>query len=473
MSLIFSNFGWGSLQQFGLKGSTIIVYFILARLLGAEAIGLISFAFAILAISEILITRGLPESIIQGDTLNSKQVNALFINCYIWAAGVFFVIQIVASLYAAQDREISEVVRALSLLLFLRPAITIHTALARKEFKFKEIAKIVFISALISDTVAIYLAYSWASIWALVVSVYIKFIILNICFTRLNLIKHSLSYNYDSIKQTLLYSQEVFKTKLLSFLTLRADEIIIGAFLGMTELGYYSMIMKIARAFEDTVMQPFNNVMLNVFSRAKNSMFAALDILYRAINILVTVSVPCFLILSLGGNDLIPLVLGSEWVIGEALYFFVGLHMSIRSLAYLFHSFLIATGFARYVVWGTFISFIMTILMLVPLSKYGIYHIGFGVFVRAFIGLILSLLFMSKIKLFNIVKYFKKIKYHLLLLIMISLYFSFLSLFEYDQSFQTALILCFIIAFIYLPLNIFDKGKVLINDYRFIKSWKN
>ena len=46
MSLIFTNFGWGSIQQFGLKGTTVIIYFILARLLGAEAIGLISFAYA-------------------------------------------------------------------------------------------------------------------------------------------------------------------------------------------------------------------------------------------------------------------------------------------------------------------------------------------------------------------------------------------------------------------------------------------
>ena len=89
MSLIFKNFGWGSIQQFGLKGTSVIIYFILARLLGAEAIGLISFAYALLAITELVITKGLPEAIIQGEELEESQTNSLFLNCIFWAIGAF------------------------------------------------------------------------------------------------------------------------------------------------------------------------------------------------------------------------------------------------------------------------------------------------------------------------------------------------------------------------------------------------
>ena len=472
MSLIFSNFGWGTVQQFGLKGASIIVYFILARLLGAEAIGVISFSYAILAISEIFITRGLPESIIQGDSLDLGQINALFINCFLWALGIFITIQIGVFFYAPQNNTISDILMSLSFLLFLRPAVVVHTALARKDFKFKQIAKIVFAATIIADGIAIYLAFHWGSIWALVVSVYIKFIIMNIWFIRLNRLKHSFIYNHNSIKKVLKYSNEVFKTKLLSFLTIRADEIIIGTFLGMTELGFYSMIMKIARAFEETFMQPFNNVMLNVFSQAKKSMLSSLDILYRAINILVTASVPYFLILAIGGNNLIPLLLGSGWVIGEFLYFLIGLQMAIRSLAYLFHSFLIAISFARYVAIGTFISFIVTLLLLIPLAQYGINYVGLGVFLRALIGLCVSLYFMSKIEYFSIRRYFSKCRYPVLFVSASLVYFISLILLKYEQSLLIAISACFVLISTFLILNISTNGASLLKDYHFIKSWK-
>ena len=146
--------------------------------------------------------------------------------------------------------------------------------------------------------------------------------------------------------------------------------------------------------------------------------------------------------------------------------------MAIRSLSYLFHSFLIATSFARYVAIGSFISFIVTLLLLIPLAQYGINYVGLGVFLRALIGLCVSLYFMSKIELFSIRRYFSKCRYPALYVSASLVYFISLILLKYEQSLLIAIGACFVIISSYLILNISTNGASLLKDYHFIKSWK-
>ena len=115
------------------QGTSIIIYFILARLLGAEAIGLISFVYALLAITELLITRGLSEAIVQGEDLRPEQVNSLFLHCILWAIGTFFCLQVLAYFYQFFDKGVSLILASMSFLLFLRPIVVLQTAFAREE----------------------------------------------------------------------------------------------------------------------------------------------------------------------------------------------------------------------------------------------------------------------------------------------------------------------------------------------------
>lgn len=473
MSLIFTNFGWGSIQQFGLKGTTVIIYFILARLLGAEAIGLISFAYALLAITELVITKGLPEAIVQGEELEQDQVNSLFLYCIFWATGTFFCFQVLAYFYQFFDRSVSVILASMSFLLFLRPIVVLQTAFARRKFKFKEITKITVIASLVSDSIAIILAFVLENIWALVISVYIKFIIMNFFFARLNVFPF-LHFNYEQsqIKELVVYSNEVFKTKVLSFITTRADVLIIGSFLGMNSLGYYSMVMKIATAFEEVLMQPFCNVMLNVFSRLKKSLNELMGIFYSSANILTTCSLPFYFILGFYGNVFFTSLLGDKWEVGSALYFFIAFQMAVRTISYLNYPFLYGIGSVKYVTYMNAINLILTLIILIPLSNYGIDFVAMGIFVRACVGLFIGFSFMSKIPQFNLGEYLYRIRGPILSFPLIYLAVYLAKAYPLPDGFHFEIVPVFILLLTYLLLILLVNKNQVFNDFRSVKLWK-
>ena len=340
-------------------------------------------------ITELVITKGLPKPIVRRGIRTEAGQFIIFILSF-WAIVLFLLTSV--GLFTNFLIKVFQSFWRMSFLLFLRPIVVLQTAFARRKFKFKEITKITVVASLVSDSIAVILAFVLENIWALVISVYIKFIIMNFFFARLNVFPF-LHFNYEQsqIKELLVYSNEVFKTKVLSFITTRADVLIIGSFLGMNNLGYYSMVMKIATAFEEVLMQPFCNVMLNVFSRLKKSLNELMEIFYSSANILITCSLPFYFILGFYGNSLFASLLGNKWEVGSALYFFIAFQMAVRTLSYLNYPLLQLVKFVTYM---NAINLILTFIILIPLSKYEINFVA-RIFTRACINIDFS--FMSKI----------------------------------------------------------------------------
>ena len=234
---------------------------------------------------------------------------------------------------------------------------------------------------------------------------------MNLFFARLNAFPSlHLKYEKSLIHDLLVYSNEVFKTKVLSFITTKADILIIGSFLGMNNLGYYSMVMKIATSFEEVLMQPFCNVMLNVFSRLKKSINELIAIYYSSANILITCSLPFYFILGFYGNTLFGSLLGDKWEVGNVLYFFIAFQMAVRAFSYLNYPFLYGIGSVKYVTHMNAINFILTLIILIPLSNFGIDFVAMGIFARACLGVFIGFSFMSKIQGYNLKAYLFRIR---------------------------------------------------------------
>ena len=469
MSLIFSNFGWGCLQQFGLKGSTILLYFILAKLLGPEYLGIMAFALAILAIAEIFVVRGIAESIIQADSIENDQIGAILTKILIWAFVAFLLLEVAcATLYFLNyNQDLQIVISSVAFVLFLRPLVTLQTALARRKFKFKEIAQVTFFATVIADSIAIILAVNGFNIWALVISIYIKFIILNICLLKINKIRIRLIRSSKNIQGLVSYSNEVFKTKFLSYVVLRADELIVGAFIGMYELGIYSLMVKIFRIIEDSIMVPFYNVMLATFSKVKKVSAEGIQILFSATNLLSCITIPWFIALGFFGDDIVSHILGQSWSRGSAAFIFLALYMSFRTFNYLFSAYMISNGFARYVSYSTMIYLVMTFLILLPMAKFGIIGVAVGIFSRTFLGLFVSLFFINKLKDFSLIMYLQKIN---IILASIPLAFALHSNNVLKSSIKEPLLLIASVVLYYVLLIIVARGKI-IQDFKKVRNW--
>lgn len=466
MSLILSNFGWNAVQQFGLKGSTTILYFLLAKILGPEYLGIMAYALAILAVAELFIVRGISETIIQANVISEKQVNALFLKVLRWALCGFFGLQILSLTmhFLDTNNQVPIVVSSVAFLLFLRPFVAIQNALARRNFKFKEIARATFLASIIADLFAIILAVNGLNIWALIISLYLKFFLLNVFFLKITKIRIHLINISANIEDLISYSNEVFKTKFLSYVVIRADELIIGSFVGMSELGIYSLIIKIFRIIEESFIIPFYNVMFAVFSKAKKISEEIEKVLYSATNILTWATIPIFLAVGFCGENLMSIALGSSWEVGKDLYIFLALYMSFRCFNFLFSAYMISLGFANLVSLSTAIYLMLTIFFLVPLASFGISGVGLGMFLRTAFGLFFSFYFIKKTNFFSLEKYFKNLSAILISMPIVVVLFLISLL-------TSALFGQFLILPLHYLLLILLGYRKIVYDFKLIRNW--
>ena len=102
----------------------------------------------------------------------------------------------------------------------------------------------------------------------------------------------------------------------LNILQLNADKFIVGKWLGMTELGFYSLAWSIIQAPITRVFPIISKVTAPIFSKIQHQNAAKLSTGYAKTMLLTfSISLPIFLAISLISNELIILFFGEKWLL--------------------------------------------------------------------------------------------------------------------------------------------------------------
>ena len=363
---------------------SLIITFILARLLCPEDFGVLALVTVIIGFINQVTNLGLHSAIIQTDILSQRDLRSLFSLTMAVGAIASLILFFCASqiaVYYSNDKLIN-VVRILSCTMFFTAVNTVPSALLMREKKFKKIAIRQLFIQVLSGVIGIMLAFLGFGLYALVAQA-----IVTAAGTFLfNYIQYPIklfsSIKVESIRKIFSYSAYQFLAGLFIYFTRNIDKPLVGRYLSLNALGYYDKsfhLMTLPVSNLAYVIGPVMQPLFKDFRHDSSRMFQKYGTLLKFMSI---ISLPLSAYLFLSAYDLILLLYGNQW--GEAVepFQYLSLSIGLQILLSISGPIFLANGNSKLSFINCLVEFSITMLSLV-----------FGLSFRSLNGVALSVSF--------------------------------------------------------------------------------
>jgi len=337
---------WTALQNWGSRAAGFITFTVLARLLSPEAFGIIALGTAFIAFARVLIDKGFTDAIIQREDLDDLHIQSAFwINLGI--GGLLILLTWATSPWIAEFFEepaLGPVVRWLSLIFGIRALNGVQEALFRRDVEFKVLAIAGFSGVCVGAVFGITMAYQGYGVWSLVAqqiarqSTYVTILWIASSW------RPNFAFSLSHAEALFNFGAGVIGSSILSFVNRRMDDLLIGAFLGSTALGYYNIAYRILLALTQMISRIGSKVMFPVFSELQSDSEKLRKVYYTAVNYMSIVSIPIFMGLAVLAPYVIPVVFGAKWSASVPVMQILSLAGLLQSLIYFNTPIILAKG---------------------------------------------------------------------------------------------------------------------------------
>jgi len=289
---------------------------VLARLLTPTDYGLIGMVAVVVNFAAMFKTAGLSMATVQKDEISHEQISTLFWVNVLISVGLGLCVLLGSPLVALfyGKPELTAVTATLSISFIISGLSIQHSALLRRHMRFDIIAIVQIASQLFSLTVTIILAfYSWRY-WALVggslttafSSVFLTFLFCPWVPGRVR--------RGTGVRDMLTFGGHLTGFSFVNYFSRNADNILIGRFVGADALGLYAKAYSIVYLPLINIRNPINSVAIPVLSSLKNDPERFRRYYAKIVFILAFVSMPIMAFCVVFPDELILLILGSQWL---------------------------------------------------------------------------------------------------------------------------------------------------------------
>jgi O-antigen/teichoic acid export membrane protein len=306
---------WDLAGKLSLQGVGFIVSIVLARILAPEQFGLLAIVTVFISLASVFTDFGFNIALIQKQDVKDEHYSAvLYLNMtmgFLLATIVFLLAPLIGRFYNA--KVLIEITRFMAFGIFISSFGHVMRARLRREMNFIAISLSNVLAALISGSIALYMAFKGFGIWSLAVqSVTNQFIanVLLFIFCRLRL---SLKFSLQALQELWPFSSRLFISGLLDTIFFNFDSLIIGKLLSPTTLGYYQRAKSLESFGFRYTASIFSSVLLPGLSSIQNDQEKFKQTILKIFHLLSFISfLGCGLIL-VGGRELIIILFSAKW----------------------------------------------------------------------------------------------------------------------------------------------------------------
>jgi len=314
-SKVLNSVLWAGIRVWGNRLGGIVIFFVLARLLSPEDMGIYAAIWSVLLFLEVFTEQGLADAIIQAKEITKSQINTVFLvnlgMALVTTVAIIFNADKIAALVKMPD--IAYPLQVATLALIFNAVGFCQLALYRRNFEYRWLAIRTLTATLISGAVGITIAYYGYGAWALIVQFILAALINTIWLWVRPLWKPSFDFSFNGLKNLMQFSIKLMSARLCDATSTRAFEFVIAAWLGAATLGIYSVGSRIYTI----MLQLLSSVVLDVahsgFSRLAEDKVKFLSSYYQSIIATSAIAVPIFVILAAVANEFCVALFGSKW----------------------------------------------------------------------------------------------------------------------------------------------------------------
>ena len=244
---VYSGVRWSAVAKYGTQAVDVVTSIIVARIVAPEAYGLLGMAIIITGFLMVFQSLGFGSALIQRKEINDTLTSSLFFVslavCLGLAAGLVAVAPLCSWVY--DDDRVGPIVAVSSLMFVFSSLSLIPSSLLTRRLAFQRLAWVDISVSAVRAVSAISLALAGWGVWALVWSsiagsaVHALFLYMA-CDWRPRWL-----FSWSEVRGVFGFGANLTGCSIFNYFARNADNFIIGAFLGATPLGYYSLAYRI------------------------------------------------------------------------------------------------------------------------------------------------------------------------------------------------------------------------------------
>jgi PST family polysaccharide transporter len=309
-----SAIGWSYLLTAGRISSSIIVTFLLAKLLGPGEFGLVAMAMVFITIAQTVIQQGLVSAIVQRDTLTAEHLDAAFGVLMLAGLGVGLLTAATSPLWALVNRapELTVVCIVLSPLVLVQGLAIVPEAILRRELRFRAVAIRTLLAAVVSGVVGVTLALAGAGVWALVGQQLVNAVVGLVVVWLVCPWRPSRRPRLGAIRELWAFSAHSANAGLGVLLSSKADIIFTGIFFGPVATGIYRLAARLPDMLVDVTVRSLQQVALPSLSRLQQDRRRFAAHLAQLQHLGAVAGLPVLGVLAATANSLVAF-LGPQW----------------------------------------------------------------------------------------------------------------------------------------------------------------
>lgn len=306
---------WSAVDRFSAQGIQFVFSILIARLLVPEDYGVIAMLNIFLAVSQTFIDSGFGTALIRKiDRTETDFSTVFYFNIAVavfFYLGLFFAAPAIANFY--NTPLLVPVTRVTAINLVISSLSGIHNAKLSIAIDFKSRAKISIVSAVLTGSVGLWMAYSGYGVWALVVQTVFAGIIRTIMLWIIVKWYPKLVFSWKSFKEMFSFGSKLLASGLLDTLYNNIYTLVVGKVFSSSTLGVYAKAQALAEFPSSNITGVLQNVSFPVLSSIQNDEDKLAGAYKRFIRVSAFVIFPLMLGLSSVADPFIRLLLTDKW----------------------------------------------------------------------------------------------------------------------------------------------------------------
>lgn len=366
--------------------SQILAIVILARILTPLEFGVASTATLIIQFIVIFCDFGVATFIVQRINLNRTDVGAAKSIVLIATLSCVFIVATVSPYIAAllQTKELELVLKAYTIQLVLLGISGVHDARIQRDMDYKYLAMADSISFSVGYfAISVICGYLGLSYWSLVVG-HISQSLIRLAFI---LAKSEgiffFSFSKPALREITFFGCGQTLSRMGSFLSSQADSYIVSSRLGIEAMGVYGRANQLATIPAIQIGQLFDKLLFPALARRQEDSQKSSDTYLKALKLIMLVCVPPSVLLYLMAPDIVPIILGPNWIEAAEPMKILALAIPFRLLHKVSDPTARAMGETYSRAWRQWLVALTLLLFAFALSEYGLSGIAYAVVIAA------------------------------------------------------------------------------------------
>jgi polysaccharide transporter, PST family len=297
------------------------------RLLAPSDFGILAMAATATALIALLKDLGISQAIIQRDTISHGQINSLF-----WvsiAASISFALllgasaPLIARFYAEPKVELLTI--AFAALVLIGGPQAVPAAILNRNSRFNELAIIDVASATTALAIGVTGALLWQSYWALYVSAAAATIVSGVGIWVSSRYRPGVPRFDANTAQMLRFGSHISGFNLVNYLSRNCDNILIGRFQGIDQLGLYDRAYRLLLFPITQLHGPMGQVLVPLLSRLQADPNRYRNTYAEAVSLIMIAAQPGILFAIICAPQLFELLFGDRWIAAAPIFQWLGI----------------------------------------------------------------------------------------------------------------------------------------------------